>query len=442
MSADNAEGRNFGLLEHFALWATLSAGLYIMPFGSQLVPAMSIERAVLAAAVAAFIAGLLIAAIATAAARNGSTTLDLIAAPFGGCASVPLALLLLVRNVAFAAFALSFMAEAASVVSDRATGEALRPVWVMAFGLLAGILVRLGPEFVVGKVLKRAGLWIVLLLAVVIAGSAYMEFEVPAYLKRPAVGGWPSFWQGVDIMLVVPLLWLPVVADFARFGKDTRSACMGSFLGVFVMTLWFGALGIVYLPAVESGDISGFVVGMNMSLGAAVLLFLLQGDEVFASGVSAENALNALPLPRIARSAPALLVIAAAVVVALPADLLRAEGTFLLLGSLFVPLFGVVIADQLVAREGSRFAPVPLLAWATGFLAYHWISPPEAQWWLDVTEWLFADTLGLPFPLTDEVTWLGAAIPSFLAAFAVQLALAAGVALVNPSSPIKEERSG
>jgi purine-cytosine permease-like protein len=232
------------------------------------------------------------------------------------------------------------------------------------------------------------------------------------------------------------------VADFARFGKDTRSAGMGSFLGVFLMTLWFGTLGVIYLPAVESGDISGFVVGMNMSLGAIVLLFLLQGDEIFASGVAAKNALASLPLPHITRSAPALLVTATAVLVALPADLLRVEGTFLLLGSLFVPLFGVVIADQLMVREGSRFAPVPLLAWATGVLAYHWISPPEAQWWLDVTEWLFADTLGLPFPLTDEVTWLGAAIPSFLAAFAVQLALAAAVALVNPPSRIKEERSG
>jgi hypothetical protein len=130
------------------------------------------------------------------------------------------------------------------------------------------------------------------------------------------------------------------------------------------------------------------------------------------------------------------------VIVALPADLLRAEGTFLLLGSLFVPLFGVVIADQMAGRDWTRFAPVPLLAWATGFLAYHWISPPDAQWWLDATDWFFADKLGLPFPLTDKVTWLGAAIPAFLVAFAAQLALSAFVAVVNPPSSIKEERSG
>jgi len=434
--------RGFLLLDHFALWATLSAGLYIMPFGSMLVPAMSIERAILATAIAAFIAGLLIAAIATAAARSGMSTLELIAAPFGRGATLPLALLLLVRNVAFAAFALSLMAEAAALVSDRAIGAALRPLWVIGFGLMAYLLLRLGPEFVVAKLLRRVGLWVVLLLAIVIAGSAYMEFEVPSYLKRPAVGGWPSFWQGVDIMLIVPLLWLPVVADFARLGRDTRSAGMGTFLGVFAMTVWFGSLGIIYLPATESGDISSFVVGMNMSLGAVVLLFLLQGDEVFASCVSAGNALDALPIPGLIRASAAVVPMAAAVAIALAGDLMQAEGTFLLLGSLFIPLFGVVIADQMAGKEWPRFAPVAVLAWAAGFLAYHWISPPDTQWWRDATEWLFSDSLGLPFPLTDEVTWLGAAIPAFLAAFAMQLALAAFVAFVKPAPPVKEERPG
>jgi purine-cytosine permease-like protein len=211
------------------------------------------------------------------------------------------------------------------------------------------------------------------------------------------------------------------------------------------MTVWFGTLGIIYLPATEAGDIAGFVVGMNMSMGALVLLFLLQADELFASGHSAETALKALPGPRLASPIPATFVTLAAIVVALPEDLMRAEGTFLLLGSVFIPLFGIVIADQTMRRESGRFAAVPLLAWAIGFLAYHWISPSEAQWWRDATEWLFADSLGLPYPLTEEVTWLGAAVPSFLVAFAVQLSGAAFLALVNPSSgvsPIKEERSG
>ncbi len=40
---------------------------------------------------------------------------------------------------------------------------------------------------------------------------------------------------------------------------------------------------------------------------------------------------------------------------------------------------------------------------------------------LHVQQRVFADGLGLPIPLTDEITWLGAAIPSFLAGFSVQM---------------------
>jgi len=431
VSAGRPRDRGFGFVEHFAVWATLGASLYAMPFGSLLVPAMSIERAFLATAVASFVAALLIAAIATAAVRTGASTLDLISAPFGGVASTPLALLLVVRNVAFAAFALSLMAESAALVSERALGEGLRPLWVVVFGIAAGYVVKLGPKFVVEKLLKR-GVWIVLLLALVIAGSAYMEFEIPSYLRRPAAGGWPSFWQGVDIMLVVPLLWLPVIADLARFGQDTRSAGAGSFLGTFLMTLWFGTLGVIYLPATESGDIAGFVAGMNMSLGALVLLFLLQADEIFASGSSAVAALEALPVPGLRWPAPAALVTLAAVLVALPGGLLQAEGTFLLVGSIFIPLFGTVIGDQILGRAEMRFAPLALLSWALGFVVYQWISPPEAGWWLDVTRWFFGNTLSLPYPLTEEVTWLGAAIPSFLVAFTAQLTGGAFLWLVNP----------
>ncbi|MBI2912369.1 MAG: hypothetical protein HYY03_00430, partial [Chloroflexi bacterium] len=105
-----------------------------------------------------------------------------------------------------------------------------------------------------------------------------------------------------------------------------------------------------------------------------------------------------------------------AIALALPFDLLDVEGSLLLLASLFVPLFGVLLADQLFARPDARAAAPPALAaWALGFLLYHWISPPDAGWWRDAMEWLFATTLRFPFPLTDEVTWLGAAIPSFLA---------------------------
>ncbi|MDO8616285.1 MAG: hypothetical protein Q7T33_11225 [Dehalococcoidia bacterium] len=423
MTAETAPAeRTFRFLDHFALWATLGVSLYLMPFGSLLVPALSIERAVLATVTAAFIAALLVAAVASLAARSGLSTAGLLAGLFGERASPVLAALLLVRNVVFGGLALSLIAGAAALVSERALGAGLRPLWVIAFGLLGLALLLAGRDFVVRRLLRRGGVWLVLLIATVIALSAYMEFEVPAYLKRPAAGGWPSFWQAVDIMLVAPLLWLPLVADYARFGKSAGSAAAGSFAGLFVGTVWLGVLGIIYLPAVESGDVAGFVVGMKMGVGALVLLAVLQLDEVFANGYSASLAAGSLV--RLDRRKIAVGVAAITIALAVPFDFLDFEPSVLLLGSAFVPLFGVLIADRLLesAGAGRPFGWAPWLAWVCGFVLYQWITPADIGWWRDAGDAAFGDALGLPFPLGDEATWLGAAVPSFLLGFALQCA--------------------
>ena len=416
-----APERTFTFLDHVALWGSLGITLYIMPFGSLLVPALSLELAFLAAVVAALLGGLIVAGVAAMAARSGLSTVELLAQLLGRRFTPFLAALLLIRNVVWAALALSLIAGAAELVSDRALGAGLRPVWVIVFGLAGLALVVAGPQFTVRKLLRRAGLWLALLVAAVVTLSAYMEFEFPAYLRRPAVGGWPSFWQAVDVMLIVPLLWLPLVADYARLGKSVGSSFSGTFLGLFVATAWLGFLGVVYLPAVESGEISGFVVGMQLGLAALVILLLLQTDEVFVNVHSAGVALGSL-LPA-GRWASLLVPGLAVMALTLPMDFLKFEATLLLLASLFVPLFGVLMADFLQNPGGTQPAAAPsaLAAWALGFLLYHWISPTEVVWWQDAMRWLFADALHLPFPLTDEVAWLGAAIPSFLAGFVVHL---------------------
>jgi NCS1 family nucleobase:cation symporter-1 len=415
------EERTFGFLDHAALWGSLGVTLYIMPFGSLLVPALSLEQAFLAVVVAAVLGGLIVAAVAAIAAYSGLATVELLAQLLGRRSTPLLGALLLLRNVVWAALALSLIADSSELVSERALGAGLRPLWVVVFGLVGLALVAAGPQFTVRKLLRRAGLWLALLVAAGVTLSAYMEFEFPAYLRRPTVGGWPSFWQAVDVMLIVPLLWLPLVADYARMGKSVGSSFGGTFVGLFIATAWLGFLGVAYLPAVESGDISGFVVGMHLGLAALVILLLLQTDEVFANVYSAGVALGAaLPAARWAGPfLPGLAVLA----LALPLNFLEFEGTLLLLGSLFVPLFGVLVADFLQTRGGTQAVAVPsaLAAWALGFLLYHWISPSGVGWWQDAMRWLFADALHLAFPLTDEVTWLGAAIPSFLAGFAVHL---------------------
>lgn len=411
--------RSFGFLDHAALWGSLGLTLTIMPFGSLLVPSLSLWQAFLAVATAALLGALLLAAAAAIGAHTGLSSAELFGSVLGMRGPRLIGALLTVRNVLWGAFALALIADSAGLVSDRALGAEVRPLWVLLFGAVGLALAFAGPEFVVRNVMRRFWVWLALILAVIIAFSAYSEFGVPPNLQRPAVGGWPSFWQAVDVMLVVPLLWLPLVADYSRHGRSVGAAFSGTAAGYFVGAAWFGAFGVLYLPAVETADIAGFVVGMQVGLIALVLLLILQVDELFANTTSASLSLRtALPASG-ARSGVLIIAGAATVALALAIDVVSYEGILLLLGSLFIPLFGVLVADFLQNRGSAQLAAAPsaLAAWALGVLLYHWISPADVGWWQDAMSWLFADALQLTFPLTDEATWLGAAIPSFLAGF-------------------------
>ncbi|HEY5625979.1 MAG TPA: hypothetical protein VIT93_05785 [Dehalococcoidia bacterium] len=415
MTEEAHEG-GFGFFDNFALWATICATLYVMPFGSLLVPALSITQAVVAALIAGLLSGALLATIASLASRSGHSTAELLTEPFGERGRWPVALLLLARHALFAAFALILIADSADLVSERALGADLRPIWILLFAAAGLALAVAGPRRV-ATILRRGGLWLVLLVAAGVAASAYMEFEIPSYLRRPAVGGWPSMWQAIDIMLIVPLLWLPVVADFGRLGRQPRAVASGTFTGVFLMIAWFGTLGIIYLPATESGDIPGFVVGMQLSLGAILLLFLLQADSVYASIYAAVPTLESIGVradSRLVGVAPLLAAIPAALFLSI-GDL---EPYLLLASAAFIPAFAVVIARALWPAEPS--AASALVAVVAGFLLYQWISPAEIGWWQDVIEEPF-ELMALPFPLGDEASWLGAAIPSFVVAFALQM---------------------
>jgi purine-cytosine permease-like protein len=411
------ESGRSGFWEQFALWAVLGASLYAMPFGALLVPALSIEQAILAAATAAAIAGGIIAIVASLAARTGRCTTEILSEPFGSTARLPMATIVLLRHVLIAAFVIIVMTDAAELVSSRALGEGLRPVWVLLFVASGIALARAGGHRAMWFV-RRAWVWLALLLAIGVAASAYAEFEIPSYLRRPAAGGWPSFWQAVDVMLVFPLLWLPVVADFARFSGSPRAATRGAFAGVFLMCTWFGALGILYLPATESGDIPGFAAGMGLGLGAIAVIALLQLDETY---VSIRGAVSALEVARVQRKddIAAVLALAVAVPLALFTHIGDLEAYALLTVSVFVPLFGVAIARSFWPAE--RNVAASISASVIGFVLYQWITPADIGWWRDAWSAVF-DFVALPFPLSDEVSWLGAVLPSFfIAGLAYQL---------------------
>jgi NCS1 family nucleobase:cation symporter-1 len=200
--------------------------------------------------------------------------------------------------------------------------------------------------------------------------------------------------------------------------------------------VWFYALGILFLLAIGHGDVIAAVLAVPVGLLAMVVLVVDEADEVFANlhstVVSLQNAAPRLPGRRLA----VVVGVVATGLAALIGDLSRYESFLLLLGTLFVPLFGVLAADYFVLAcrrydvtgmyradgpyRGVRWPAV--LVWLSGFLTYNWINPGAVGAWIALNRALFSGLLHLPFPLSARYPWLGASLPAFAVAFLAMLA--------------------
>jgi nucleobase:cation symporter-1, NCS1 family len=430
------ELRRLGFLDQAVLWGNLGISLLVLVAGALLVPALGLWPALAATVVGAAIGNALLGLAAVPAAETGVPAMVLYRAPLGVRGSLVPTACNVVQNLGWATFELFVIATAATAISERVLGFGGRPLWVLVFGLVATAMAVAGPLTVLRRWLERFAIWAVLASTAYLTWYALARFDLGRLADQPGQGGL-SFWAGVDLAIALPISWVPLVADYARFGRSAGATFWGTGIGYLLAQVWFFALGVLFLLGIGQGDVIAAVLAVPVGLLAMAVLVVDETDEVFANlysaGVSLKNAAPRLPGRRVVLAFGAVATLLAILV----DDLARYENFLFLLGALFVPLFGVLAADWYVlARRrydvdamyradgpyrGVRW--LAMLVWLLGFLVYNWINPGTVTAWVSLVEGLLAGLLNLPFPLSARLPWLGASVPAFLVAFLAMLAV-------------------
>jgi nucleobase:cation symporter-1, NCS1 family len=449
--------RTLGLVDTGVLWGNLGISLLLPVVGAFLVPALSFRTATLAIVVGAAIGNLMLAVAARIGAEVGAPTMVIYRAPLGIRGSFVPTVFNVLQNVGWGAFELFIIGAGAAAISDRLTGARLRPLWIVLFGGIVLAMTLGGPTAIVRKWLRRYAVWIVLGSSAYLTWYMLTKFHVGTLWSRPGKGGYPSFWQGIDLVVALPVSWIPLVADYTRFTRTGRSAFWGAGIGYFLAQVWFFLLGVLLIlgrPGTDPFDPQGFVGAMlAIPAGALAMIALVvdETDEAFANIYSTAVSVQNL-FPRLSHRLLLGGIGSVCVGLALVVDLVQYENFLLLLGALFVPLFGVLVADYYVLRR-ARYSPPELYrpggaywyaggirwsalaAWAVGFLTYNWISPGTVSWWVSAMRTLLHDWIRLPFPAGERYTWLGASLASFVVAFASTLALSLAAREVGVRRP-------
>lgn len=435
------EQRTLSTFDMAVLWGDLGIGLLVLVTGALLVPALGFATALVAIVLGSVIGVALLSLAAAAGAQHGIPTMVLFRPVLGLRGSwIPSALnvMQLLGWTAVELWAMSFVAD---LVSERVFGFSARGLWLVIVAVVCATLALWGPVGVTRIWMERFGAWVIVGISLVVTALVLVRGDIGAALTAPGAGGFPNFGQALDLVIAMPISWLPLVADYTRFARRPRSAFVGTFWGYLIANIWLYALGaLLVLGPGSAPDPAGIAAGILAVAGGSIagLLFLLgllvgETDEAFANiysgAVSVQNIFPRAPLRYLVVG-----ITAVGAVLAAGLTMLIYETFLFFLGSVFVPLFGIMAADhfvnrrsrveidELYSRRGRYWfqggvRAISLVPWIAGFLVFHWINPSPFAWWLEVTASVFET------PLSETVPWLGGSLPSFAVAFLLALAL-------------------
>ena len=371
--------------DHAALWFSLGVGLLVMQVGAYLLPALSPQQALLAIACGSLLGAGLLGWMAKIACDTGLSSAALMTHVYGRqFAKLPI-VLNLVQLIGWGTFELVVMRDA-SVAIGRQAGGMAASYWPMVMTLVWGGVIAL---LISGSMLKLVRQLIArVALPLVVLSLLWLTWH---FVGLALEQGWQSLWSrpgeggmgwlpAMDLVIAMPMSWLPLVADYARHGVSGKSALRGTWLGFALANMWCYALGVLIALVLPSQDL---VTALLLAQGGLIALSLILIDEVDnAYGDAYSGAVSAHALqPRWSIRRWGLVMALSCTLLALVLPIHKLEPFLLLLRSVFLPLFGVILGRLAFIAPGAlrlnpaqtdhRAHALPISLWLGGIAFYH-----------------------------------------------------------------------
>jgi len=381
--------RVFNWHNHASLWFSLGVGLLVMQVGAYLVPAVGSRDAALAIVLGSLVGSGLLAWTARLGCQTGLSSAALMHATYGSAFARLPVLLNMAQLIGWTTFELVIMRDGTAAISKQSFGLPLDGVdgSLLTTVLWGGVLAWLLAGSMTQRVRQLIGRFA---LPLVIASLLWLTWQfggqvqaqgLAAFWARPGDGSMGML-SAMDLVIAMPVSWLPLVADYARHGKSERSAMSGTWVGYALANIWCYALGVLVVTVAQPG--TDLVSALLLAQGGLLALSLILVDEVdnaygdVYSGAVSGHSLK--PTLSVRQWGLGLAGLCTALALVLPMHSL--EPFLLMLSSVFVPLYGVILGRLGTRSPAPTTAKVDLAAallWLGGIACYHALAQLAPQ---------------------------------------------------------------
>ena len=382
--------RTLGGFDYFILWAGVAISLAEIWAGGFLAP-MGMAMGLLAIIIGHIIGNTLMSLGGLIGSDHGIMSMVSLRPSFGIRGSGIAAVLNIVQLIGWSSIML-IIAGRAGVMLGKGTGGILESshFWIILIGL--GTLIwALYTGKTIWKVMQSIAMTALL---IVIAAMTVISFTELKGGTAPLASASLPFMTGLDLVIAMPISWMPLVADYSRLSKNTSAAFWNTWWGYFIVSSWMYCLGLAATTMTGSTDPGFFILQTMGKIGLAVpalimvILSTITSDfpDIYSATCSTMN-ISSKVKPAAIMWITGIL----SIIVALLFPIDQYENFLLLIGAMFVPLFGVVLTDYFIIRKRSidreqLFMPggtywyrkgfhiAAILSWAVGFVVFEFIA--------------------------------------------------------------------
>jgi putative hydroxymethylpyrimidine transporter CytX len=383
--------RNLGGWDFFLLWAGAAISLAEIWAGGLMVP-LGLGLGLWAILLGHLIGNTPFALGGLIGSRWGIPTMVSVRPSFGIRGSYFAAGLNVIQLIGWTAVMLIVCGGAADAIS-KLYGFSNPTLWIILSGIITTLWALVGHR--IWKWLQRISVFALVILCVVMTYVVFQEYGWEKLSQIPRQRDFP-FMVGMDLVIAMPISWLPLVSDYSRFATHSKSSFWGTWVGYFIISSWMYLLGLAASLATQSPDPSGVVMNLIVKFGWAIpaLIIVLFSTftttflDIYSTAISGLNI-----VPKLGERKGVIMggVLGTATALIFP-TLLNYEHFLLFIGAMFCPLFGIVLVDYFLLEKGSLnvealyrgdgrywfwkgINPFAIIAWAIGFAIYLGFSP-------------------------------------------------------------------
>jgi putative hydroxymethylpyrimidine transporter CytX len=296
--------------------------------------------------------------------KTGLNAIGVSAPSFGPWGPRLFGLINVLQLVGWTAVMVILGSQSLDALSGALWGFHLPWLWKLVLGALLLLWAASGLEGI-----RRLNTAAVILLFALTLVMGWVVFHADAH---PAPATPLSLSDALELVVVMPLSWLPLVGDYTRRAGSPLRGNLIAVIGYVVGSVWMYSIGLASALALGTADPTQQMLRAGLGLAGLAIIAVSTATSGFLDVVSAGLSFNNI-VSKAGAKISALVLGGVGIALALVFPMDQYQNFLYILGALFGPLYAVLLSDYLFLKRRlrpTRFAVISFAAWTFGACLY------------------------------------------------------------------------